>query len=287
MTAWLEHQGERRPLDEGTHWIGSSERAWWCITGAGLSPRHLELFVRDGAHVVAPHSLDTVVLVNGHPIATRGHALQDGDVVDAGTARFFYRLAIPETMEHPVHAHRAGDAPEAWLVDDAAHTAHPLALPLVRIGRDPQSEVLVRDATVSRHHASVRQEAGRHVLHVTGSTGARVNGMRIGAAHVLDAGDRIEIGMRVFRYATGTLPAGVAVYAGHDPALEGHDALRRTTETMAAVDAATLAAATRRISSEGAERADGERSEPRGPSRVAIAVAIAVVLGTVALALAL
>lgn len=195
------------------------------------------------------------------------------------------------TADSPPVASGGGEAPpEAWLLDDGAHLAHPLVAADVRIGRDPQSEVLVRDATVSRHHASVRHEAGRHVLHVTGSTGARVNGLRIGAAHVLEAGDRIEIGMRMFRYEIGALPSGVSLYAGHDTAaLEPHDALRRTTETMAAVDPAVLAAATRRISEEDREqerRSGAERAETGGVSRVAIGVAVAVVLGTVALALA-
>lgn len=291
MSAWLEHGSERRPLDAGTAYdVGSAEHAWWRLDDGTLAWRHVEIGWRHGGHHVAPHGADTVVLLNGTALPVSGAPLRDGDVIEAGSARFVYRTG--DASSPPAEAGGTTAAPStAWLVDDAAHVAHPLSAEQVRIGRDPGSEVLLRDATVSRHHAAVRHEAGRHVLHVTGSTGARVNGMRVSAAHVLDAGDTIEIGTRCFRYATGALPAGITLYTGHDPSsLEGHESLRRTTETIAAADPATMAAmheATRRISAEQGSRTVGERSEPGGPSRLAIVIAVLVVLGILGLAVLL
>ena len=48
----------------------------------------------------------------------------------------------------------------AHLIEVGSSLAHPLVTPVVRIGRDPESDILVRDATVSRHHAEIRLAFG-------------------------------------------------------------------------------------------------------------------------------
>ena len=88
----------------------------------------------------------------------------------------------------------------AHLIESGTRVAHPLVLAVVRLGRDPMCEVLVRDATVSRTHAEVRTTGGARVLTVMGSTGARMNDLRVTAPVTLTHGDRIEIGLRTFTY---------------------------------------------------------------------------------------
>ena len=122
--------------------------------------------------------------------------------------------------------------PVAHLLEGGTQLAHPLAVALVRLGRDPLiCEILVRDATVSRLHAEVRTTGARRVLTVRGSTGARVNDFRVTAPVTLSHGDRLEIGQRSYQYHEGELPLGFTSYVGH-----GHDAqqdplLSRTTQS--------------------------------------------------------
>ena len=94
----------------------------------------------------------------------------------------------------------SNSGPKAWLVRrDGLHAGirYPLSGLLVRIGREPRSEVSVRGATagfVSSRHAEVRIDGGRFMLHDLGSTnGTLVNGLAIEQAE-LEHGAVIELG---------------------------------------------------------------------------------------------
>jgi pSer/pThr/pTyr-binding forkhead associated (FHA) protein len=65
----------------------------------------------------------------------------------------------------------------------------------VAIGRHPSCEFSIRKGDVSRRHAEVRYEDGRHWLRDLGSTnGTFVNGELVDGEQPLSPGDRIEIG---------------------------------------------------------------------------------------------
>jgi len=65
----------------------------------------------------------------------------------------------------------------------------------LRIGRDPRCGLVVDRPRVSRHHAEIREQTGRHTVVDLGSTnGTAVNGRTVGSRPVpLRDGDRIEI----------------------------------------------------------------------------------------------
>jgi ABC-2 type transport system permease protein len=66
--------------------------------------------------------------------------------------------------------------------------------PVVRIGRDPTSDVPLVDGKISRQHARIVRVGLGFVVEDLGSTnGTSVNGARI-ATHLLEPGDEIEIG---------------------------------------------------------------------------------------------
>src|SRR5215471_10440527 len=67
------------------------------------------------------------------------------------------------------------ERPGAYLVDDRAKIAHPLAPPSTSIGRDASNEIVIRDPSASRFHAEIKQEAGSFVLHSIGATGTLLN----------------------------------------------------------------------------------------------------------------
>lgn len=83
---------------------------------------------------------------------------------------------------------------------------------ICHIGRSLSNEVVVQDAEVSRHHASVETRAGEHILTDAGSrNGTYLNGARIVGPVKLKHGDRIEVGNTTveFRRPDGGLGVGV------------------------------------------------------------------------------
>ncbi len=77
------------------------------------------------------------------------------------------------------------------------HGAHRIRLApgLSRLGRDPACEVQLADDSVSRRHAVVRVERGFAVLSDDASrNGVNINGAKLRGPHVLQHGDRIQVG---------------------------------------------------------------------------------------------
>jgi pSer/pThr/pTyr-binding forkhead associated (FHA) protein len=72
----------------------------------------------------------------------------------------------------------------------------------VVIGRLPDSDFVIDDRTVSRHHATIRREGELWVLVDLDSTnGTRVNGVRIDGRAVVKPGDEIGFGAASARFA--------------------------------------------------------------------------------------
>lgn len=157
----------------------------------------------------------------------------------------------------------------AYLVEMGTTTAHPLAKDVIRIGRDPANDILIRDATVSRVHAEVRLFGVTRSISVVGSTGARVNDERVTTPMVLSAGDRIEIGNKTFVFQEGALPPGISLYSGHGPDVHQEALLATTTVTPAVISPRAQT---------GAPAAVASRSRVRWIG-VGIAVVAALVLG--------
>ena len=71
------------------------------------------------------------------------------------------------------------------------------------VGRLPECEVVLTDASVSRRHARIQLEGDRWTVTDLGSTnGVRVNGRDVAAAEVRD-GDRVEFGGALFGFSAG------------------------------------------------------------------------------------
>ncbi len=77
----------------------------------------------------------------------------------------------------------------------------------VRIGRDPDNEIVLRDPRVSRHHARIIFERGFFVLYdLASANGTTVNGKRISIAPLVD-GAVIRVGSCMGRFAEETAEA--------------------------------------------------------------------------------
>ena len=80
---------------------------------------------------------------------------------------------------------------------------HPI-LGRLRLGRGSDNDVVIRDPTVSRHHAEVHGDplAGFEVVDRASRNGTFVNGRRVSRARISES-DRIQLGFHVFRLVRG------------------------------------------------------------------------------------
>ncbi len=75
-----------------------------------------------------------------------------------------------------------------------AGTRFPLNLTLTRVGRHPESEIVLDDITVSRRHVDVERAASGYIVRDVGSlNGTYVNQHRIDQA-ALQQGDELQVG---------------------------------------------------------------------------------------------
>jgi predicted component of type VI protein secretion system len=86
-----------------------------------------------------------------------------------------------------------------------------IPLGTLKVGRDPESDLIIAVASVSRHHCEIVNEENRLVLRDKGSgNGTLVNGQKV-QEQVLDAGDEIQIGPLAFAVEIeGALPKPAA-----------------------------------------------------------------------------
>lgn len=81
-----------------------------------------------------------------------------------------------------------------WMEGEEIKGRWTLDQPATSIGRWEDNDVIIDDRWVSRHHAQIRREGEKHVIHDLGSkNGTLVNGRRIAAPAVLKDGDEIQV----------------------------------------------------------------------------------------------
>ncbi|MDQ3698293.1 MAG: FHA domain-containing protein [Gemmatimonadota bacterium] len=213
---YIEHDDELRELTPPDTVVGSGAQATWRIASKDLAGRHFTVRLTGGGAMVIPASPQSIVGVSGRQAPASGTELQDGDAITAGATRFVY-LSNRDSPRPP----RPPAQPEAYLVDSRSRQAYLLRGRALTIGRDAASGLMLRDATVSRHHADVRAEAGGFVLYSSGATGTLLNGTQLGAPRLLAEGDQIQIGEARLAFAEN-LPPGLRVV---EPAVPSDDVL--------------------------------------------------------------
>lgn len=75
---------------------------------------------------------------------------------------------------------------------------YPIMKTEVTIGRDPNAEILINDAEISRHHAVIKAGPEGYMIEDLGSTnGTIINGQRIVGPHILHEGEMINLGEHI------------------------------------------------------------------------------------------
>ena len=87
--------------------------------------------------------------------------------------------------------------------------------PLITIGREAGSDIVLEDPQVSRHHARLTLQAGGYVIEDLGSTnGTFINEQRLAGAQPINPGDKLRLGDNVVLSVSGSLGVGETV-VGH------------------------------------------------------------------------
>ena len=110
----------------------------------------------------------------------------------------------------------------SYLVYEFERRAYPLSGRTFTIGRNADSDIVIREPAVSRSHVEVRPEEGEFTVHSTGATGTLLNGDPLTAPAKLEDGDRLAVGSMEFTFRRGRLPLGVSVVDTTNA--DGHDA---------------------------------------------------------------
>ena len=93
-----------------------------------------------------------------------------------------------------------GGGPVGALVTGEGRRIELGAEPVV-IGRNPDCDLVLNDAEVSRHHAEIRREEGAFLVVDLGSlNGTKVNGAGVAGPTQLEDGDQITIGGHALRF---------------------------------------------------------------------------------------
>jgi predicted component of type VI protein secretion system len=198
---WLTTEGGSHEIAEGETVVGSGPDAKWRLPALDLAARHFALRREGGRVTLRPCGIDAIITINGKQTGAQGVGLKDGDLIDAGHARFLFTVDRRD-------AHPAASISPAHLIDTRTGVAYALATTSSGIGRDRLNSVVVKNPTASRFHAEIRSEAGGYVLHPKGSSGTLLNGRRVGSPERLQDGDAIEIANVELRFAAGAVPAG-------------------------------------------------------------------------------
>jgi DNA-binding SARP family transcriptional activator len=83
----------------------------------------------------------------------------------------------------------------------ASGQSYPLQLATTRIGRLPENDIVLPDASVSRHHAVIIETGSNFcIVDLRSANGVRVHGERIGLPTILNDGDHIQLGDQEFTF---------------------------------------------------------------------------------------
>jgi pSer/pThr/pTyr-binding forkhead associated (FHA) protein len=212
-TAWLvveagRLRGRQFRIDGPTVTIGrAEENAIGLFGDPGVQPRHAALERKGDVYTIRNLAVQAGTLVNGGRIETA--TLADGDQIKIGNYELRFHERAQARDGHPLAAAPphppvtprptpaapppsvASAAParaiEAYLESAAGERIRLAASGRVSIGRALDNDVVIGDASVSRHHAAIEANgAGYRVIDLDSQNGSFVNGQRIAEAPLTD-----------------------------------------------------------------------------------------------------
>jgi pSer/pThr/pTyr-binding forkhead associated (FHA) protein len=228
--------GESVDLGDARIVVGRDQACDFVVSGKGVSRRHFSITPVQGGYLLRDESANGTV-VNGSPVSGT-YLLGHGDVVrvDEEELRFEAEGVVsspPGTTAEPtaildVSRLRSEFAESGQRERDKAHLAANLEIvrgpyagaslsvdrPVCAIGRGPQSDVMIRDESVSANHATLlRKGTSWFVVDLRSANGTFVDGLRIAGEREITSGSRLTLGRveLVFRALDSSADAGSAM----------------------------------------------------------------------------
>ncbi len=175
------YNGRREPIGPGGLTIGREPGCDLVLPSGLVSPRHARIESRDGRYVLVDLDSRTGTYLNGERFVGAKRPLSAGDSIAVGD-EILHFVASADAPLPPVEV----PAPTSQLKMDRER---------LRIGRAPDSDIVLDHPTVSPLHAEI--VAGRNGARIKdatrGGNGVRVNGRLVSRAF-LKTGDEIAIG---------------------------------------------------------------------------------------------
>ncbi len=233
-SAWLAVEagrlkGRQFRLEGGSMTLGrAEENAVGLFGDPGVQPRHAVIFHQGDSYTLKNLAVQAGTLVNGNRIETV--QLRDGDRIKISNYGLTFHLrtdkragesaasaarpaaraynggqsVVPETANIDSGADGLAAAPavaaNAYLRDSGGQQFALRHGATIRIGRALDNDIVVGDASVSRHHASIEYRNGGFLLRDLGSqNGTWVDGKRVIEAS-LAGGDAFRLGDAVFTF---------------------------------------------------------------------------------------
>jgi pSer/pThr/pTyr-binding forkhead associated (FHA) protein len=197
--------------------VGRDEACDLVVAGMGVSRRHFTVTPVQGGYVLRDESANGTI-VNGSPVSGT-YLLGHGDVVRLDDVELRFELegvALPSASsaaaptaiidmtrlrrEHAGGARREHPAPLLAATLEIvrgpyAGASFSIDRPVCSIGRGPQSDVRIRDDSVSTNHATLlRKGATWFVVDLRSANGTFVDGLRVAGEREVTSGSRLKLG---------------------------------------------------------------------------------------------
>ena len=197
--------------------VGRDATCDFLVSGPGVSRRHFSVAPVQGGYMLRDESANGTV-INGSPVSGT-YLLGHGDVMLLDEEELRFELdGVVKSMPAEAAAPTAildmsrirrelkeGDKPEApaptlsaileIVRGQFAGASFPIERPACSIGRGPQSDVRVRDDSISTNHATLlRKGSTWFVVDLRSANGTFVDGFRVAGERELMPGSRLKLG---------------------------------------------------------------------------------------------
>ena len=200
--------------------LGRDRSCALILLGLDVARRHAVLHKEGHCHVLSSASSKEVRV--GANVIAAPVILNHEDIVQIGPYTLVYESSPSErSWSQQTRESTGSDPPFVLSITEGGHQkkAFPIRQTSVRIGRDSDNDIVLRDPSVSQHHAVLEwQQEGFFLRDLKSTNGTRIDGERCDAMAVA-VGASIEIGKTTLQLRQRGEAAGRSTLAGQSAAV--------------------------------------------------------------------
>jgi pSer/pThr/pTyr-binding forkhead associated (FHA) protein len=198
--------------------IGRKSDCQIVLEERNVSRNHAQIVLKEDQYYIEDLRSTKGTILNGEKVEEKD--LHTGDIIEIGDYKLHFNSGNPEdertildTDEETILEDGTEldedrtlfyEEPEAKLViikSDTLEDEIIIETDEIILGRDETVDVTIDDKRLSREHCKIFMEDNNHVISDLGSSnGTFVNGQKITTQHVLENGDRIQVGSNILEF---------------------------------------------------------------------------------------